>query len=111
MVAFLCGPLELETHACMWHTPAALTGLYWTFSNGMICFYFPCHKDEVSSYFMVNLLNSKPPAVWSAPVGLCVASTAWSDSMCWLKNQGRSVARAVVVHVNSRPFPSRSASY
>ena len=64
-------------HACMWHMLATLTGSYLTFSNEIICFYFPCHKDEVSSYFMANLLNSQPPVVWSVPVGLCVASMAW----------------------------------
>lgn len=30
------------------------------FSNEIICFYFPCHKDEVSFNFMANVLNSKP---------------------------------------------------
>lgn len=102
-----CGPLSWNAclhvaHACSSHRALL------DFPTGMICFYFPCHKDEASSYFMVNLLNSKPP-MWSAPVGLCGIHGLSPDSMCWLKNHA-SMAWAVVVHVNSRLLPSRSSA-
>ena len=68
------------------------------FSNEIICFYFPCHKDEVSSYFMANLLNSKPLAVCVQPRWVCVwRPQPASNSVCWLKNRGHSVAQAVLL--------------
>lgn len=53
----------------------ALTGSCLPFSNEIPCFYFPCHEDEVSFYFMANILNSNLLRCVSSPwVCVCVHS-------------------------------------
>lgn len=59
-----------------------LMGSCLPFSNEIICFYFPCHKDEVSFNFMANVLNSKPLQCVSSPCGSVWCPQPGSGNVC-----------------------------
>lgn len=83
-------------------------GLCLTFSNEMICFYFPCHKDEVSFCFMSPYWIQTSCSVCDTHVDVCV-STAWLWRCMLAQAPGSSTTRAAVL-VQSAASPSFHAS-
>ena len=91
---------------CPHVAPANLSRSCLPSSNESICFFFPCHKDEVSYCFIATSLNSSPCRVGPAWAGVCAGFEAWSRTRV-LGRAGAAVSLLVLfVQIYKQTGPS-----